>query len=106
MDAFSMPVTKMRFSGSDSAISKEVGFDVRTPKGIDLGSGRGKLVGEGKMIEESAENGRLRRFPERECGVRHSRNHGIQGKGPLTGSWQAASLTEKAAPIALRRGQG
>jgi len=61
MDASPMTVTKPRFSASDRAVSKEVGFDVRTPTGIDLGSGRGKLIGEGKMIEESAENGRLRR---------------------------------------------
>lgn len=61
IDAFAMPVTKGRFSATDSAISKEVGFDVRTPKEISLGPRGGKLKGMGKMIEETARSGRLRR---------------------------------------------
>jgi hypothetical protein len=60
-EALSMPVTKSRFSAADSAISKEVGFDARTPKAIDLGTGRGKYVSTGKMVDETAEKGRLKR---------------------------------------------
>jgi hypothetical protein len=56
-----IPVMKSRIEVSDRAVSKEVGFDARTPGGITVGAGGKTYSGGGKVIEESAEGGRLRR---------------------------------------------
>jgi hypothetical protein len=54
-----IPVIKSRIEASDAAVSKEVGFDARTPAAITAG---GKTYpGGGKFIEERAEGGRLLR---------------------------------------------
>jgi hypothetical protein len=56
-----LPVMKPRFSATDEALSKEVGFDARLPKSVGLGAGRKNLAAGGRMIEESQEAGALKR---------------------------------------------
>ncbi len=52
-------VMKTRLKVSDEKISKEVGFDVRTPKEIRLAGQGGKLESWGKTIEETSTDGKL-----------------------------------------------
>lgn len=58
--AVAIPVMKPRREASDGEVSKEAGFDARTPKRVPIGGGK-TYAGTGKFINESAEGGRLHR---------------------------------------------
>jgi len=60
-DSIAIPVIKPRREASDRAVSREIGFDARTPRRASIiGSGK-TYSGTGKFINERAEGGRLHR---------------------------------------------
>ncbi len=61
MESCPVAVMKFRFGSGDEKVSREVGFDVGTPKEIPVGKDGTKYVAGGKFIEETSGPSGLRR---------------------------------------------